>query len=471
MLRGTIHYLLLCFVGLLLLIWDPIGLQDRIDSYSQDLFNLILLGESYPSKAQDKLTVLLMREADLEQLRTTWPPPYHIHAEVLRNLWGYEPEAIFVDMLFSDQRSDSSITELQDAICRLQKEGINIYLASGAPGEEHGGVRPELDGCADIVAVPKLREASDNVMRRYPLWHSAEDKTFPTAAFALYQEYAGTVDPADFSQPMELIWGVRPHPLNRKWMSCEPEPAGPKTTALRVLSQGVESAKINCPYSATLTVKDLFTRASDRDVERLVEGRIILYGAYIQGASDIVHAPTHTAQAGVYMHAMALDNLITWGEGYIRSLDQGRLNRALIIDLGLVMLVAALYLVYRRQQMSLAEMQQGVRGDAGDSAAITGYWRELWIRLSRAGLFVISLVVVGSVVVMASYVAYQVMSLAPRNWLGYMGFIFILNIFSGFQGGYNVLLEFFHLLRRCFGYGTCRQDEGSTLTTTKGEES
>ena len=43
-----------------------------------------------------------------------------------------------------------------------------------------------------------------------------------------------------------------------------------------------------------------------------------MLGALIQGARDEVYSPVHGKIAGVYLHAMALDNLISYHDQYFR---------------------------------------------------------------------------------------------------------------------------------------------------------
>ena len=45
-------------------------------------------------------------------------------------------------------------------------------------------------------------------------------------------------------------------------------------------------------------------------------GKVVLYGFDVAGSSDLIRPATHVALPGVFLHAMALDNLLTWGEHY-----------------------------------------------------------------------------------------------------------------------------------------------------------
>jgi hypothetical protein len=50
----------------------------------------------------------------------------------------------------------------------------------------------------------------------------------------------------------------------------------------------------------------------DDDLNRLIPGHVIFYGGALQGAQDNSFSPVNGLQPNVFVHAMALDNLITF---------------------------------------------------------------------------------------------------------------------------------------------------------------
>jgi hypothetical protein len=54
------------------------------------------------------------------------------------------------------------------------------------------------------------------------------------------------------------------------------------------------------------------------DLEAKVRGKAVLYGVNLQSAGDVVSTPWHDRLPGVQVHAMALDNLLTYGDNYKR---------------------------------------------------------------------------------------------------------------------------------------------------------
>lgn len=76
-----------------------------------------------------------------------------------------------------------------------------------------------------------------------------------------------------------------------------------------------------CSYHAAISSKDFIEMAS-RDLERLrrlVQDRIVIYGADITAVNDLVVSPVLGALPGAHIHAMAADNLLSFGAAYWRD--------------------------------------------------------------------------------------------------------------------------------------------------------
>jgi hypothetical protein len=148
------------------------------------------------------------------------------------------------------------------------------------------------------------------------------------------------------AEDLEIIWGNDQAPLNRKWMGCD-RPGAWETTKLLV-TRGPQALRLACPYTRTITVQHLLTEsASDWDLRDALNGKTIFYGAGFQLTGDRVASPVFNELPGVYLHAMAYDNLVTLGHNYKRadrhSASAHLLNAALL-------LIAAWFLVrYPRQ--------------------------------------------------------------------------------------------------------------------------
>jgi len=67
-----------------------------------------------------------------------------------------------------------------------------------------------------------------------------------------------------------------------------------------------------CPYTAEIPVVSLLEGSDDPDLVALATNRVIFYGGALQGAQDETYTPVNGLLPSVFVHAMALDNLITY---------------------------------------------------------------------------------------------------------------------------------------------------------------
>lgn len=305
---------------------DKTGISSVLSRLSQDVFYRVVGSDKtadyfYSRNAQDKVTAVVINDTDdLPVLNATWPVSYAIHADVLQTIAEKKPMAIYVDILFADAREDSSVHFLSKVICEIVDSGIPVYLASADPFAKGMGVREELRKCASIVSAKTPVNMDDGVLRSYDLSLHDAGKVIPSAALALYAEYKQGDGQASFSadqfeESMQIFWGKQTAPLNRKWMTCN----DPSMWASFFGSY--DDSRSSCPYTPTLAVRHLLGEGKvvDEDIRYTLEGKLVIYGASITGAGDVVRTPAHYDLPGLYGHAMALDNLLTFDAKYKRE--------------------------------------------------------------------------------------------------------------------------------------------------------
>lgn len=298
---------------------------------------------AYGDGKRDEISLLLLGDEDIKQLGGTWPLTYSTHADVLRTLGQYKPKAVMVDILFLDKRNDASIGELAQAMCDLQGQGIGVYLAAlPGPGESPDAweVRPELRRCATLVAVPKDEDFLDNQTWSYDL-HVKHRGTMPTAAMAIYQDAAGSAAKArDFEEPVGLIWGANSdHESDKRQPDChEVSVLGPLLHPLASALGEAHGSSI-CGFHPVVSGAVLLNGEDEGYLKHSLSGRYVFYGVSLTGAADIAKSPVHGSQPGSTVHAMALDNLLTFGANYKKSLSPAMNNRAdLFVILSLIVI-------------------------------------------------------------------------------------------------------------------------------------
>ena len=335
--RILVQGLLLSAAGVWLLIYHGLPLQ--LTPWSQAIVNAIV-SHVYPLTGQADTAVVLFREENLTQLDASFPVPYERHVDVLDALAAYRPAAVFIDFAFMDPRPADDVKRLGHAICRLrdsrqdEQRTVAVFLAAAPPAEgpsprPAGGIPRELLACATPVDAQMDAERGVSGVITYAACRQEPCQgtpSMPSAAFAMHHARVGSVDraltgPRD-AEPMEIIWANGLSPLNEKWMQCRPPLAAVGLVAavqdLMTLWDNPLATKRKCPYTHTVSVVHLLG-PFDPDVKQAVGDKAVFYGASFVMAGDRVASPVYDDLPGVYLHAMAYDNLRSYGPDYKRA--------------------------------------------------------------------------------------------------------------------------------------------------------
>ena len=309
--------------ALLQIVLNPFGFSDLTQRYTQDISNLLITGPYlYPATGRGQVTVAVVDEATLHDLQMPWPWNYSAHARALDALLAYKPKAVVVDFLFVDSRPDDSLSELVEEIARYKKAGVPLYFEGGIDlpfGE--APLRPELARTGVPILDPSI-ETYDGVVRQYP----SSGRCFGRAGLApgqclsLAPQVYKDIYPAHPLEPLngeiELVWGTRTAPFNVTYNSrTSPLPCNDDTSFwLRIYRAFFDkkTAVGRCPYNNYVPVEALMAGGYDDDLPNLIPGHIVFYGGALQGAQDKSFSPVNGNQPNVFVHAMALDNLITF---------------------------------------------------------------------------------------------------------------------------------------------------------------
>jgi len=80
-----------------------------------------------------------------------------------------------------------------------------------------------------------------------------------------------------------------------------------------VLNSNPDQPRQTCPYNQWIPAEAVLFASTDAQQETLralFEDRVVMIGADIRGAPDLIQSPVHGQIPGVFLHAMALDNLL-----------------------------------------------------------------------------------------------------------------------------------------------------------------
>ncbi|HLY06292.1 MAG TPA: CHASE2 domain-containing protein [Rhizomicrobium sp.] len=311
------------------IILNPFGFSDLTQRYTQDIADLLIDGPYlYPETGREQVSVALVDDASLRSLGMPWPWSYGAQARGLDALLAEKPRAVVVDVMFVDPRKDDTISELVDEIGRYRKAGVPLYLV-GATDVPAGAppLRRELLATGVRVLDPGIL-VNQGIVRQYPVSGSclgagARNRApCLSLALAVYRDLYPQQPLAPLRGLMELVWGTRANPFNAKWMSVTDENGAVHACAehqdigwsARMWLAFFDPASVRsaCPYTSVIPAESLIEGRDDADIARLAKNHIVFYGASLSGVQDRSFTPVNGLIASVFVHAMALDNLITF---------------------------------------------------------------------------------------------------------------------------------------------------------------
>lgn len=350
----------------LLAVMDPFGVTSSSDAVSAKWLNRVA-AHFYPTQGQQQVAVVLIDDAYLDSHDTYWPLPYDEQSKLFKRLLAAKPRAVFVDLMFSHDHSGGDPARSPELLAnvfeRFQRQGIPLYVANSG---RKAGDATEANARGPLVAVtqPALVSWSEQ-SDQYPLALATGLGLMETPAMALYRHYcqgracAGLpkdVQAASEASPIAVQWGNEP-PAQQALVSRLGNCNTGQASLLGAIGEFFEglvakrkgSDKGRCPYTLTLNASDLEANsAEDRELVRsLLQDRLVLVGADITSANDVVTSPVHGSIPGVYLHAMALDNLISKGMSYNHDPDSMPIGGFEVtwvdaIELTLLVLIAVL---------------------------------------------------------------------------------------------------------------------------------
>lgn len=371
--RPLASYLLFLVGGVVLLRMDPFGLTRLTKYYSQDLLAVAMAG-CYPTAAggpcvkegRAETSVVLLRDADLAAFDEPWPPRYGFHARVLKAIRANRPKALVMDIVFEDKRDDPTIAALAAELDRYRADGIPVYGATFAADRP---LRPEVGERVTPVQVPKKIDPLDRVTRFYDLATDPPDAQLTAATMVFRDVCDGCRDNGGCGQnPIRVYWANVPDTSwNDRWLDCRRRPPFPWW----IMQDRGSDFRENCPATPAIPARILLepTEEDDAVIEDIVDGSVVFYGAYFHGAADAMNTPLHNDLPAVFLHSMALDNLITLGPAALgHSEPTVPILGVSLVDFMLLAVIGGLFVVRRnssRFEAGWEGMMRRVRSRVG----------------------------------------------------------------------------------------------------------
>lgn len=446
---------------------DPLGVFSNADRYSGDLFHRAMAALNYDADPAADIAVILWTDLDLIEMERPWPVPYGDHAEALRLIREAKPKAVVVDIAFVDDRLavDFTAPELIREISSFRKHPLLhpktpplLFIADPAPfDEETSGYEWALNRQFQATPVAVPGAAFERFGQQYPYMGPMSEGTIayrrgsrtddaalvsrPTAACAVFSLLHPSLTEA--GEPSGLAWcharsgrqqeTGRESLMGVQWITKKGSEIRTRNlvrdcydhmpTGVRSAAADFLQSRQTCGPFPTYSLVDLLVAPLETRREHLKD-RVVFYGADILGVSDRVEPPTHYPLPGVFLHAMAYENLVRHDGEPLRT----HLSVDLwLFDIGVddLLFLLGLTLIVPLWKTAFAIETRYAKLAKGQSTRIVWrfYGRVVFLELGfilAAAVIVLCLILVG----------YPLLNLTPVNFIGLIGLVVVWEVFN-----------------------------------------
>ena len=321
-------------------------LIDEVVKRAMSRIHAPLLSLNYPQAGQRSITVVTIDDADLKEYGLNWPVPLDYYQRLLDRVVKQKPKAVFLDILFLDDKPTREIDSLIGAACRATDAGVPFYLATFARDALSSNAERRIfdartsagTPCAIAVRSNVTPDSLDQSQWAYPLRPRTRDeldgevKLPDSVALSIYCRIYPSTCPARTAVPLSLIWATKAAPTNVETMVVRDSQGAltsicrgvwnwwevlPGASLLFTLA-GYPTLPL-CPYNQVIPARAFKGQGfSPKELHDALVGKIVMIGADLKAIGDNSFSPVHGRLPGVLVHAMALDNLISF-EGEYRE--------------------------------------------------------------------------------------------------------------------------------------------------------
>ena len=428
----------------ILTVLDPLEFESVTKHHSANVFYKIY-GAAYPPRVRDSISVVMLDNNTLNNLfRESWPPSHAVHSAVLSAILQYKPAAVLVDMFFFHESRDDHFTNTQVVIDKYSEAGVPVFIV--AAGEGIGATRLGRSEIEDLAYHQKVTLVSAELAGEpgqphlYPMHKDNSQPNREPAALSLYEAICrqdskphnlaleqirasakcDDISGTDQSQNMEVVWGLAPAEIN-----CERARITSKD--FRLACDDVSKTVIGrtsqllwqvptpsehrltdpypIPYHAVISTSEVLRGENFDELKKWLGGKVVIYGSQVAPRKDFVLSPIHGNIDGAFIHAMALDNLLTFGNGYVHQASEGvfRLNWTKFLALTVMLVAGLAVIVHRLFLLSDKSQYQTIKAlrEADE------HFLRCWVRFP----IILAIPLVG-------FALFLGWGIAPFNWLG-----------------------------------------------------
>lgn len=334
-------------LALLLFIWDPFNLSAQ-QSLNFDKWYAIATQFLHGNTNQDKLAVVLIDQAALDGFHHDWPLPYRTIAGIGDRIACAGAIGIFFDLALSRKYN---LSEGADDILTMtdSQQSWPVDCPDGSPTPNRHipvffGRIPNIDTPLATAVSSSGRDFLIETHSEYNTYaagreefnNSAPGDDEVTPAFGLFRWFCGKsagqrnldkswcptdTSPATAKEPIYLTWngnGAPGQTTIANGPDCQEHSTAPYTDAFESFwsPRGRRCAPILTLHATDLYRDFDFIQKNNVDPRHFLNGRIVFVGVDLPGLKDEIRSPVYDLLPGVFVHAVALDNLLTYGARY-----------------------------------------------------------------------------------------------------------------------------------------------------------
>jgi CHASE2 domain-containing sensor protein len=327
-------------LALLLFFADPLGVVAyKARAVDQSIATLTQF--NHLSEAPIKLAVVLIDQDALDTWRVDWPLTYESMAGLIHTLACAHVVGVFFDFTLSEKFNLSKGKDELEAAVRDPSKGVCENGKSPKPISVFFGKAERIDS--------PLGQSLDRDGHAFSIDDDEDDGVYPagtvefpdspvpiaqaTPAFGIIRSvpelWPPNVEdaaracsfpdprPKCWMKPLALEWGGAVDPKQGAISDtvCRGFPGWPDLVA-STFGVTKEGRFEPCPPVLTLRAHDLFRDqnyiAQHGNPASLLDGKFVFVGTDLAGLNDAVFSPVHGYLPGVYKHAVATDNLLSY---------------------------------------------------------------------------------------------------------------------------------------------------------------
>ncbi|MDD9983955.1 MAG: CHASE2 domain-containing protein [Gammaproteobacteria bacterium] len=404
------------------------------------------------TRSDPMVSVVLWTDAMLKAASMSWPIRMEDHARVLETLLPLQPRGVLVDLFFLDNpesRGDESLQDLVDALCDYQdpspgETATIVYLTEPGPEIDPLTTVTLLDGLRDTCGLNLAEPGPTDNVRLVP----ADLTSAPTRVYSKDGAAARVFSPDAELEDFHLFWAQNPNQPFLDKHQCMAADARFPNNMLEVLVDialrtTTSTSAAPCPYAPVFSahvmrclraapVNDTYaaglrelencglTRDEYSVIQRTIKDKYVLYGTELHGLGDLYDVPIHEGHrlSGIFIHAMALDNLLeTDGNVHYVKGKRARFPSALYYILS-ALLATLVFLVIK---FAFFDLWHCIVKCAHDPKSLMGRFAWLVLEFAFWVLAVISAAAALMFVAWISYLLgflYEPFRFGILNWLG-----------------------------------------------------